>query len=167
MSRQPNGFVEGGKVRSTIRMLIPQDKQSEALDILGGVIDQVDAQRIVVRATADLEVGDPGVDIYRLRKFQRSNQNTCINQRPIVAKGQHVRAGEVIADGFATEKGELALGKNVTVAFMPWGGYNFEDSIDYSAKLIAELRASEEGQEGMSSFLEKRKPWWQTNKLSN
>ena len=101
----------------------------------GGVIDQVDATRIVVRATEDLEPGDPGVDIYRLRKFQRSNQNTCINQRPLVKVGQDVSKGEVIADGPSTDLGELALGKNVVVAFMPWNGYNYEDSILISERI--------------------------------
>ena len=101
-----------------------------------GVIDQVDAQRIVVRATEDLEPGDPGVDIYRLRKFQRSNQNTCINQRPLVKVGDAVTRGEVIADGPSTDLGELALGKNVVVAFMPWNGYNYEDSILISERIV-------------------------------
>ena len=100
-----------------------------------GVIDQVDATRIVVRATADLEPGDPGVDIYRLRKFQRSNQNTAINQRPLVKVGDTVEKGEVIADGPSTDMGELALGKNVVVAFMPWNGYNYEDSILISERI--------------------------------
>jgi DNA-directed RNA polymerase subunit beta len=100
-----------------------------------GVIDQVDATRIVVRATEDLQPGDPGVDIYRLRKFQRSNQNTCINQRPLVKVGQEVTKSEVIADGPSTDLGELALGKNVVVAFMPWNGYNYEDSILISERI--------------------------------
>ena len=102
----------------------------------GGVIDQVDAQRIVVRVTEDLEPGDAGVDIYRLRKFQRSNQNTCINQRPLVKVGDTVGKGEVIADGPSTDMGELALGKNVVVAFMPWNGYNYEDSILISERIV-------------------------------
>ncbi|MDG3039712.1 DNA-directed RNA polymerase subunit beta [Roseicyclus marinus] len=101
-----------------------------------GIIDQVDAQRIVVRATEDLELGDAGVDIYRLRKFQRSNQNTCINQRPLVKVGDKVSKGEVIADGPSTDMGELALGKNVVVAFMPWNGYNYEDSILISERIV-------------------------------
>ena len=100
-----------------------------------GIIDQVDAQRIVIRATEDLELGDAGVDIYRMRKFQRSNQNTCINQRPLVKVGQTVGKGEVIADGPSTDMGELALGKNVVVAFMPWNGYNYEDSILISERI--------------------------------
>ena len=100
-----------------------------------GIIDQVDAQRIVIRATEDLELGDAGVDIYRMRKFQRSNQNTCINQRPLVKVGDMVTKGEVIADGPSTDLGELALGKNVVVAFMPWNGYNYEDSILISERI--------------------------------
>ncbi len=101
----------------------------------GGIIDQVDATRIVIRATEDLELGDAGVDIYRLRKFQRSNQNTCINQRPLVKVGQKVSKNEVVADGPSTDMGELALGKNVVVAFMPWNGYNYEDSILISERI--------------------------------
>ncbi|RMF74776.1 MAG: DNA-directed RNA polymerase subunit beta, partial [Alphaproteobacteria bacterium] len=92
-----------------------------------GIVDQVDATRIVIRATEDIGPGDPGVDIYRLAKFQRSNQSTAINQRPLVRKGDHVAKGDIIADGPSTELGELALGRNVLVAFMPWNGYNFED----------------------------------------
>jgi len=102
-----------------------------------GTVESVDAARIVVRPsmdTDDLLSAKP--DIYNLVKFQRSNQNTCINQRPIVEPGDHVKAGEVLADGPATERGELALGENVLVAFMPWGGYNFEDSILLSERLV-------------------------------
>jgi DNA-directed RNA polymerase subunit beta len=102
----------------------------------GGVVDQVDAMRIVVRATDGVEPGKSGVDIYRLQKFQRSNQNTCINQRPLVKVGDVVRHGEIIADGPSTELGELALGKNVLVAFMPWNGYNYEDSILISERIV-------------------------------
>ena len=104
----------------------------------GGVIDQVDASRIVVRVTDRLPPGDLGVDIYRLRKFQRSNQNTAINQRPLVRAGERVTAGDVIADGPSTDFGELALGRNVLVAFMPWQGYNFEDSILVSERIVRE-----------------------------
>jgi len=100
------------------------------------VIDQVDAMRIVVRVTEDLKPGEPGVDIYRLRKFQRSNQNTCINQRPLVKVGDEVKAGDVVADGPSTDLGELALGKNALVAFMPWNGYNYEDSILISERIV-------------------------------
>ncbi|MGM0585305.1 MAG: DNA-directed RNA polymerase subunit beta [Pseudomonadota bacterium] len=102
----------------------------------GGIIDQVDAVRIVVRVTDDMDPGDPGVDIYRLRKFQRSNQNSCINQRPLVKVGDRVAAGDVVADGPSTDLGELALGKNVLTAFMPWNGYNFEDSILISERIV-------------------------------
>jgi DNA-directed RNA polymerase subunit beta len=105
----------------------------------GGVVEGVDASRIVIRADEDgQKQDDPGVDIYTLIKYKRSNQNTCINQRPIVHIGERVKKGEVIADGPATNMGELALGKNVLVGFMPWGGYNFEDSILISEKLLKE-----------------------------
>jgi DNA-directed RNA polymerase subunit beta len=103
-----------------------------------GIIDQVDASRIVVRATDDLDPTKPGVDIYRLMKFQRSNQSTCINQRPLVKIGDIVEKGEIIADGPSTDLGELALGRNVLVAFMPWNGYNFEDSILLSENIAKE-----------------------------
>ncbi|MFV0368236.1 MAG: DNA-directed RNA polymerase subunit beta, partial [Hyphomicrobiaceae bacterium] len=103
-----------------------------------GVIDQVDATRIVIRATEETDPSKPGVDIYRLRKFQRSNQNTCINQRPLVKVGDSVTAGEIIADGPSTDLGDLALGKNVLVAFMPWMGYNFEDSILMSERVVSD-----------------------------
>ncbi|GAB6966595.1 DNA-directed RNA polymerase subunit beta [Komagataeibacter kakiaceti JCM 25156] len=99
-----------------------------------GVVDQIDGARIVVRAT-DEGGATQGVDIYRLRKYMRSNQSTCINQRPLVRVGDQVRAGEIIADGPSTELGELALGRNVLVAFMPWNGYNFEDSILISERI--------------------------------
>ncbi|WP_421788838.1 DNA-directed RNA polymerase subunit beta [Hyphobacterium sp.] len=101
-----------------------------------GVVEQVDATRIVVRATGEVDAAQSGVDIYRLSKFQRSNQSTCINQRPIVKVGDEVRAGDIIADGPSTDLGELALGKNVLVAFMPWNGYNFEDSILISERIV-------------------------------
>ncbi|WOK37393.1 DNA-directed RNA polymerase subunit beta [Sphingomonas sp. C3-2] len=101
-----------------------------------GIVDQVDATRIVVRATGDVEAGKSGVDIYTLMKFQRSNQNTCINQRPLVKVGDPVNAGDIIADGPSTELGELALGRNSLVAFMPWNGYNYEDSILISERIV-------------------------------
>ncbi|MBV9994382.1 MAG: DNA-directed RNA polymerase subunit beta, partial [Caulobacteraceae bacterium] len=99
-----------------------------------GVIDQIDGARIVVRATAE-DGTTRGVDIYRLRKYMRSNQSTCINQRPLVRVGDQVQAGDIIADGPSTELGELALGRNVLCAFMPWNGYNFEDSILISERI--------------------------------
>jgi DNA-directed RNA polymerase subunit beta len=103
-----------------------------------GFVEDVDATRIVIRAADPSQEGGNGspVDIYKLTKFQRTNQNTCFNQRPIVRQGDWVEKGQIIADGPATALGELALGKNVTVAFMPWGGYNFEDSILVSERLI-------------------------------
>ncbi|MDP3655826.1 MAG: DNA-directed RNA polymerase subunit beta, partial [Brevundimonas sp.] len=101
-----------------------------------GVVEQIDGTRIVVRATNELDAGRSGVDIYRLSKFQRSNQSTCINQRPIVRVGDEVKVGDVIADGPSTDLGELALGRNALVAFMPWNGYNFEDSILISERIV-------------------------------
>ncbi|GGF88820.1 DNA-directed RNA polymerase subunit beta [Azorhizobium oxalatiphilum] len=103
-----------------------------------GIIDQVDATRIVIRATEEADPSKSGVDIYRLMKFQRSNQSTCINQRPLVRVGDVVRKGDIIADGPSTELGELALGRNVLVAFMPWNGYNYEDSILLSETIVKE-----------------------------
>lgn len=100
-----------------------------------GIVDQVDATRIVIRATGDVDATESGVDIYTLMKFQRSNQNTCINQRPLVKVGDVVKAGEVLADGPSTELGELALGRNSLVAFMPWNGYNYEDAILISERI--------------------------------
>jgi DNA-directed RNA polymerase subunit beta len=101
-----------------------------------GVVDQIDATRIVIRASDETDLSVSGVDIYNLLKFQRSNQNTCINQRPLVVVGDEVTAGDIIADGPSTELGELALGRNVLVAFMPWMGYNFEDSILISERIV-------------------------------
>src|ERR1700684_1799442 len=101
-----------------------------------GMVDQVDAARIVIRATEDLDPTKSGVDIYRLMKFQRSNQNTCINQRPLVKVGDAVKKGDIIADGPSTDLGELALGRNVLVAFMPWNGYNFEEPILLSERIV-------------------------------
>ena len=104
-----------------------------------GMVEDVDASRIVIRCDhPSKDDNDTGVDIYNLIKYQRSNQNTCINQKPIVNRGQKVEKGEVIADGPATDGGELALGQNVLVAFMPWGGYNFEDSILISERVLKE-----------------------------
>ncbi|MHA6768071.1 DNA-directed RNA polymerase subunit beta [Sphingobium ummariense] len=101
-----------------------------------GIVDQVDATRIVIRVTGDITPGQSGVDIYTLQKFQRSNQDTCINQRPLVKVGDLIEAGDVIADGPSTEFGELALGRNTLVAFMPWNGYNYEDSILISERIV-------------------------------
>ena len=101
-----------------------------------GIVDQVDAARIVIRATGEIDAGKSGVDIYTLMKFQRSNQSTCINQRPLVKVGDVIQQGDVLADGPSTEFGELALGRNALVAFMPWNGYNYEDSILISERIV-------------------------------
>ena len=107
----------------------------------GGVVDSVDASRIVIRVNDDEVIaGEPGVDIYNLTKYTRSNQNTCINQKPLVKTGDKITKGDVLADGPSTDMGELALGQNMLVAFMPWNGYNFEDSILLSEKLVKEDR---------------------------
>ena len=126
-------------VGTGMEQVVAVDSGVTALARRDGVVDSVDATRIVIKAT-EFEEGDldPGVDIYNLVKYQRSNQNTCINQRPIVKKGDRVISGQVIADGPATDKGELALGRNVLVAFMAWGGYNYEDSILVSEKIVKE-----------------------------
>lgn len=107
----------------------------------GGVIESVDASRIVVRVNDDeVETGEAGVDIYNLIKYTRSNQNTCINQRPLVKQGDLIKRGDIMADGPSTDMGELALGQNMRVAFMPWNGYNFEDSILLSERVVEEDR---------------------------
>ena len=107
----------------------------------GGVVDSVDAARIVVRVNDDETVpGEPGVDIYNLTKYSRSNQNTCINQKPLVRPGDVIARGDALADGPSTDLGELALGQNLLVAFMPWNGYNFEDSILISERVVQEDR---------------------------
>jgi DNA-directed RNA polymerase subunit beta len=123
-------------VGTGIEAVVARDSGAAIMARRAGVIDQVDATRIVVRATEMLEPGEPGVDIYRLRKFKRSNQSSCINQRPLVKVGDTVKRGEVVADGPCTDFGELALGRNVVVAFMPWNGYNYEDSILISERIL-------------------------------
>jgi DNA-directed RNA polymerase subunit beta len=137
MMRQALPLVqtEAPLVGTGIEGIVARDSGAAIMARRAGVIDQVDAMRIVVRATEDLELGDAGVDIYRMRKFQRSNQNSCINQRPLVKVGDVVAKGEVIADGPCTDMGELAVGRNVIVAFMPWNGYNYEDSILISERI--------------------------------
>src|SRR5207237_9931673 len=97
--------------------------------------DKINANRIIIRSTDEADPTKPGVDIYRLQKFQRSNQNTCINQRPLVKVSDQVKRGDIIADGPSTDLGELALGRNALVAFMPWNGCNFEDSILLSERI--------------------------------
>ena len=128
--------AEAPFVGTGIEEIVARDSGAAHTAKRAGVVDQVDAMRIVIRATDDVAPGEPGVDIYRLRKFQRSNQNTCINQRPLVKVGDVVKKGEFIADGPSTDLGELALGKNVLVAFMPWNGYNYEDSILISERIV-------------------------------
>ena len=125
-------------VGTGIEAVVARDSGAAIMARRAGVIDQVDAARIVVRATEMLEPGEPGVDIYRLRKFKRSNQSSCINQRPLVKVGDTVLRGEVVADGPCTDMGELALGRNIIVAFMPWNGYNYEDSILISERILSD-----------------------------
>jgi DNA-directed RNA polymerase subunit beta len=117
------------------------DSGTCVIALRGGIVDYVDAQRIVVRVNDDETVhGDVGVDIYKLTKYTRSNQNTNINQRPIVKQGERLAKGDVVADGASTDLGELALGQNMMVAFMPWNGFNFEDSILISERVVGEDR---------------------------
>ncbi len=125
-------------VGTGMEKLVARDSGVTCVAKRPGVIESVDSERIVMKADRAEGPFDPGIDIYNLTKYQRSNQNTCINQKPIVVVGERVQAGEVIADGPSTETGELALGRNVVVAFMPWNGYNFEDSILVSEKLVKE-----------------------------
>ena len=116
--------------------VVAQDSGAAVAARRSGVVDQVDGSRIVIRASDDSTLEDGVVDIYTLRKFQRSNQNTCITQRPLINVGDRVAAGDIIADGPSTQLGELALGRNALVAFMPWNGYNFEDSILISERIV-------------------------------
>jgi DNA-directed RNA polymerase subunit beta len=133
---------EAPVVGTGLEGIVAQDSGAVVLTKRGGVVDSVDAERIIVRVEGeDLETGetkDFGADIYQLIKFRRSNQNTCITQKPVVYEGMRVKKGDVLADGPCTERGELALGRNVLVAFMPWRGYNFEDAILISEKLVKE-----------------------------
>jgi DNA-directed RNA polymerase subunit beta len=143
MQRQavPTLKTEKPLVGTGMERAVATDSGVTAVAKRGGLVDQVDAGRIVVRVNeAEVPVGDPGVDIYNLTKYQRSNQNTCMNQRPLVRVGDSVSAGDVLADGPSTDLGELALGQNMLVAFMPWNGYNFEDSILISERVVQEDR---------------------------
>ncbi|MGE3153130.1 MAG: DNA-directed RNA polymerase subunit beta [Nitrospiraceae bacterium] len=133
--------TESPLVGTGMEAVVARDSGYVVLAKRAGVVESVDATRIVVRADAGKEIrkkGDTGLDVYDLVKFQRSNQNTCINQMPVVRLGQPVKQGQVLADGPAIDRGELALGKNVLVAFMPWGGYNFEDAILLSERVVRE-----------------------------
>ncbi|VAV91143.1 DNA-directed RNA polymerase beta subunit [hydrothermal vent metagenome] len=138
MQRQAVPLVkaEAPLVGTGMEAVVARDSRATVIAKRKGVIEQVDAQRIVVRVTGESDMSKSGVDIYNLVKFQRSNQDTCINQRPLVKVGDLVEADDIIADGPSTDLGELALGKNVTVAFMPWSGYNFEDSILISERIV-------------------------------
>ena len=118
--------------------VVARDSGATVVTRRAGVVEQIDGTRIVVRVTEDVAAGRAGVDIYRLSKFQRSNQNTCINQRPLVRVGDEIKRGDIIADGPSTDLGELALGRNALVAFMPWNGYNFEDSILISERIVSD-----------------------------
>jgi DNA-directed RNA polymerase subunit beta len=138
MQRQAVPLVraEAPLVGTGMEAVVARDSGATVVAKRNGVIDQVDANRIVVVADAEEGEEAPGVDIYTLVKYQKSNQNTCINQRPIVEVGERVKKGDIIADGPSTQLGELALGRNVLVAFMPWNGYNFEDSILLSERIV-------------------------------
>ena len=134
---RPEKPVVGTGIERTVAV----DSGTTVQALRGGVVDYVDADRVVIRVNDDENVaGLVGVDIYNLTKYTRSNQNTNINQRPIVKRGDHVAKGDVLADGASTDLGELALGQNMLVAFMPWNGYNFEDSILISEKVVADDR---------------------------
>jgi DNA-directed RNA polymerase subunit beta len=136
MQRQAVPLIQADAplVGTGMEAAVARDSGATIIARRAGVVDQIDGARIVVRATNE-DNTTKGVDIYRLRKFMRSNQSTCINQRPLVRVGDTVQDGEIIADGPSTELGELALGRNVLVAFMPWNGYNFEDSILISERI--------------------------------
>ena len=125
-------------VGTGMEAVVARDSGAAVVSSREGVVESVDARRIVIRPDTPDESGKYGADIYNLVKFRRSNQNTCVSQKPIVTLGQRIGADEVIADGPATSDGELSLGRNVLVAFMPWGGYNFEDSILVSEKIVKE-----------------------------
>ena len=128
--------TEAPLVGTGMERVVARDSGATAVAKRGGVVESVDSTRIVIKADTPAGPGDVGVDIYSLTKYQRSNQSTCVNQKPIVVAGDRVQTGDVLADGPATDMGELALGRNVLVAFMIWGGYNFEDSILVSERLL-------------------------------
>lgn len=143
MQRQavPTLKTEKPLVGTGIERMVAKDSGVTVVAKRGGIVDYVDASRIVVRVNEDeASEGKTGVDIYNLTKYTRTNQDTCINQRPLVQKGDTIAAGDVLADGQSTDLGELALGQNLLVAFMPWNGYNFEDSILISERVVQEDR---------------------------
>lgn len=143
MQRQavPTVRAEKPLVGTGMERVVAKDSGVAVVATRGGVIETVDAARIVVRANDDETIeGVPGVDIYNLTKYTRSNQNTCINQKPLVKPGDRINKGDILADGPSTDLGELALGQNMRIAFMPWNGYNFEDSILVSERVVKEDR---------------------------
>ena len=143
MQRQavPTLLAEKPLVGTGMERIVARDSGVTVIATRGGEVDSVDASRIVIRANEDeMAAGEAGVDIYSLTKYTRSNQNTCINQRPLVVPGDKVNRGDILADGPSTDLGELALGQNMLVAFMPWNGYNFEDSILISERVVKEDR---------------------------
>ncbi|HJV44014.1 DNA-directed RNA polymerase subunit beta [Caulobacter sp.] len=138
MQRQAVPLVQSDAplVGTGMEAVVARDSGAVVIAKRTGVVEQIDGTRIVIRATEETDAARSGVDIYRMSKFQRSNQSTCINQRPLVKVGDRISAGDIIADGPSTELGELALGRNALVAFMPWNGYNFEDSILISERIV-------------------------------
>ena len=143
MQRQavPTIRTETPLVGTGIERHVARDSGVCVIAVRGGVVDSVDAARVVVRVDdEETTLGEAGVDIYNLVKFTRSNQNTCINQRPLVKEGDRIAAGDILADGPSVDTGELALGQNMRIAFMPWNGYNFEDSILISERVVEEDR---------------------------
>ena len=138
MQRQAVPLIraEAPLVGTGMEEVVARDSGAAIAARRSGIVDQVDSNRIVIRATEETDASKSGVDIYNLLKFQRSNQNTCINQRPLVKVGERVDAGDIIADGPSTDLGDLSLGRNALVAFMPWNGYNFEDSILISERIV-------------------------------
>ncbi len=155
MQRQavPTLISEKPLVGTGIERVVAIDSGAALVSRRSGVVDTVDAGRIVVRVNDDeTEPGEPGVDIYNLTKYTRSNQNTCINQKPLVRPGDVIASSDVLADGPSTDLGELALGQNVLVAFMPWNGYNFEDSVLISERVVEEDRFTTIHIEELSCF---------------
>ncbi|MBL1294513.1 MAG: DNA-directed RNA polymerase subunit beta [Thiotrichales bacterium] len=143
MQRQavPTLRAEKPLVGTGMERVVAIDSGTSVIALRGGIVDSVDASRIVVRVNdEEARAGEPGVDIYNLTKYTRSNQNTCINQRPLVSIGDTIGRGDVLADGSSADMGELALGQNMLIAFMPWNGYNFEDSILISERVVQEDR---------------------------
>jgi len=138
MQRQAVPLIktEAPLVGTGIEAVVARDSGAAIVALSDGIVEQVDSTRIVIRALEKKQGGSPEVEIYSLLKFRKSNHNTCINQKPLVNVGDHVRQGEVIADGPAIDSGEIALGRNVLVAFIPWSGYNFEDSILISERIV-------------------------------